>query len=70
MKDKIYVVEKEAANGTILLASNDCNDYCKQNNAVEYVRKDALIDYFSKLKQERVMGYIFFEDIIYKLQIM
>ena len=44
MKDKIYVVETEAARGNTLLASNECNEFCEQNNAVEYIRKDTLIE--------------------------
>lgn len=55
MKNKIYVIEKEAARGTILLATERQNEYVTNNNPVEYIRKDALLKW-AKEKNARLDG--------------
>ena len=64
MKDKIYIVETGAAKGTILLATEELNDFAKQNNPVEYINKNTLLEIFEKMEQDRLMNYILFDELI------
>lgn len=64
MKDKIYVVETGATKGTILLATEELNNFAKQNNPVEYINKNTLLEMFEKMKQDRLMNYILFDELI------
>lgn len=56
MKDKIYVIETTAARGTILLATEEFNDFVRQNNPVEYIRKDTMPEWSEE--DEKMMSDI------------
>lgn len=58
--DKIYIQQDMINN--IPLEQKEFDD------DVEYIRKDALLEWAKELEQNRLMGYIMFDELINKLE--